>query len=177
LAAALAALPLTLGFALAMTLAIPENSRPIIALAGSIVALMAWDHFRPRQSRKAVAFARDTVRLRVPEAVALSDALHVRVEVPEQDRAHYRAALVCHEHVAGAHFASPPRDAVHRITHDLAARDGGCLETWLRVPEHEIPSLDDGLHCSVSWSLQVHREDELVAEQPLCVLPVRARST
>jgi hypothetical protein len=165
------------GFALGALLPIPVSASAIIVGAAAILALMAWQHFRPRRDRADEPFERFRVRLRVSGAVALADAVHVRVEVPEdQRRGRYRAELVKREHAVARDLGAAPRDTIRRIPSPLIERSEGHLEAWLELPGDEMPTLVDEERHSVRWSVQVRRGEELVAEHPVCVLPARLQT-
>ncbi len=165
-----------LGIALALLLPMPPGAGPVVTLAAAIISLMAWEHFRPRRDERDAPFERCRVRMRVSAAVALADAVHIRVRVPEADGTHYRAELVRHERATSADVTAPARDIVRRIPAQLSPRGEGRLEAWLDLPADEMPTLVDGRH-SVRWSVQVRRGDELMAEHPVCVLPVRLKAS
>jgi hypothetical protein len=165
------------GIALSFLLPIPPGVWPVVTLAAAIIALMAWEHFRPRREVDDEPFERCRVRVRVSGAVALADAVHVRVEVPDAERGAYHAELVKRERATPADITQPARDTIRRIPAALAKREDGQLEGWLELPPDEMPTLvDDGRH-SVRWSVQVRRDDELMAEHPVCVLPVRLEAS
>jgi hypothetical protein len=166
-----------LGVALSLLLPISLGATPVIIFAAAIISLMAWEHFRPRRDVDDEPFERCRVRLRVSGAVALADAVHVRVEVPEGDRGAYHAELIKRERATPSDVTQPSRDTIRRIPAALAARDDGQLEGWLELPADEMPTLVDHGRHSVRWSVQVRRDDELMAEHPVCVLPVRLKAS
>jgi len=113
----------------------------------------------------------------VSGAVALCDAVHVRVDVPEGACDEYRAELVRRERARGRDLSSPRRDTIQRTSEPLSEREDGQLEAWLDLPADAMPTLVDAEHHSVRWSVQVRRGEELVAEHPVCVLPVRLKAS